>query len=228
MSQPDNGREAPPATSDTSLKLSKIPNLIRTSLAAKHDYAVNEEARLNGLKSLQRVMKKQTSSNVSNSVQATILSTYFSAHPRAVWRWSTPWNELDDVGLLIGAYRYGHDQWAAIAADQELGLSGKVFIGSPNRVPNETVLKRRLDYLLSLLISSPSPSPSPAPSPSPSPQTSATLTRTLPVREALSRQWTEAAREAGAAPITFANNVDKEDLPPGLESFRYLENTFDQ
>ncbi|KIK65661.1 hypothetical protein GYMLUDRAFT_82836 [Collybiopsis luxurians FD-317 M1] len=43
--------------------------------------------------------------------------------------------------------------------------------------------------------------------------------------ELLSEAWTAAAAEAGAAPVTFANDVDDEDGPPGVgsERFIYLE-----
>ncbi|KAH9945584.1 hypothetical protein B0H21DRAFT_709290 [Amylocystis lapponica] len=39
----------------------------------------------------------------------------------------------------------------------------------------------------------------------------------------LSERWTQAARRAGAAPVTVVNTVNREDIPPSLDGFEYCE-----
>jgi len=46
-------------------------------------------------------------------------------------------------------------------------------------------------------------------------------------RDTLSAEWTAAARRAGAAPITFVNEVDTEETPALVPGFVYLEAKLD-
>jgi hypothetical protein len=230
---------------------------------------------------------------------------------RKVLEWNVSWDADEDLNLIIGVLRHGFGNWGAIAADSELKLTGKLFLGSKELVPNDVVLERRVEYLFSLLKPASALPPSPknppqkpknlpgAPSagsggtgpmyrsqipcalpsplqsdlPSPSPDIEIILVRPSSVvpskrkaiaspnrpprnsptphkdasiwprsivyktqlqaegstlRDIISHRWTRAARQARAASIVFVNDVDDEDLPPGIENFRYLESSIDE
>ena len=44
----------------------------------------------------------------------------------------------------------------------------------------------------------------------------------------ISHRWTRAAGQARAASVIFINDVDEEELPHGMENFRYLESSIDE
>lgn len=253
--------------------------------------------------------------NESTSRVQNILADIFPVqNARKVWRWSVPWSAEEDLNLIIGVTLYGFGNWSAIEADPELGLTGKLFPGSKELIPNDVVLERRVDYLLTLIGGTstlpPPPTGSPqtskdvpgapliAPRPAshlhslsqishpptayPSPPQSDTAAPDIEVvsvwpssvalgkrkvaatpassvrklrlnhknmsirphspaqkipfrakelaslRDTISHRWTRAARQARAASVVFVNDVDKEDLPPGMENFRYLESSIDE
>jgi len=231
---------------------------------------------------------------------------------RKVLEWNVSWDADEDLNLIIGVLRHGFGNWGAIGADSELKLTGKLFPGSKELVPNDVVLERRVEYLFSLLKPASTLPPSPknypqkpknlpeAPSagsggtgfmrrsqipcalpsppqsepPLPSPDIEIILVRPSSVvpskrkaiasptrpdrnpltphkdasirprslvyktqlqaegsttlRDIISHRWTRAARQARAASIVFVNDVDDEDLPPGIENFRYLESSIDE
>lgn len=185
--------------------------LIRAPSASQSDTGLTELTLRKEFELLKHILRSPSA--LPFTALSAIVCTYLSRSPRPVWKWSISWELQDDASLLIGANRHGSGQWAAIVADQELGLSTKVSLDSSDCVPNETVLQRRLNYLLSLLVEVPRPY-SDLPS--------------LQQRHYLSYYWTETAQQAGAASLTFINEVDDEVLPPDLGFFRYLESSFDE
>lgn len=52
------------------------------------------------------------------------------------------------------------------------------------------------------------------------------IDRRYPVREALQRQWNEAARATGAASLAFVNDIDDDEVPTLAKNFKYLENKY--
>ena len=48
------------------------------------------------------------------------------------------------------------------------------------------------------------------------------------LRAMISHRWTRAAGQARAASVIFINDVDEEELPHGMENFRYLESSIDE
>lgn len=70
--------------------------------------------------------------------------------PKSV-SWSCPWDQSDDVRLLVGVYEHGYDNWETIKLDADLGLGSKLLPILQTERPQSNHLRSRVDYLLKML-----------------------------------------------------------------------------
>lgn len=187
---------------------SRIPvRFVPASLSAKAAVTRTERIRTEGLQKLHSILSKHSFPGAVHVLPPII--TFFTRGARKVWDWTVPWGSEEDSKLLIGVYRLGYGNWTEIAADCGFDLGGNGQVPSLENVPSAIVLQRRLDYLLGIIATTSHP------------------TKTEE-RAILSLMWTETARRAGAAAISFVNEVDDDIFPPDMDTFLYLEDTFDQ